>query len=122
MVHIKSKMSVKKSFDILKSLGTIIAIAKHPESISAAYDDGSLRIIKSYGITSISKVQEYVSKDLWLKFQMLLYKNTLSMDGVERFCHPISDFCWEADDMIFHNKFRIYFPFSNEWEVEIEII
>ncbi len=124
MVYIKSEMPVKKNLEILKSLGTIVAIANHPVSMTAVYDDGSLRILKSHGVTSVSKyrVPEYIEKDPWLKFQMLINENTLSMSGVEQFCHRVDDYIWQANDMTCHNKFNIYFPFSNEWEVEIEII
>ncbi len=122
MVRIQSESQIKSSFEILKSLGDIVAIAKHPISVTAAYKDGSLRIAKSYGITFISKsrVPEYLEKEPWLKFQIDLSNNILG--EIDRFCYQIDNFVWQARDMAFHNKFDIYFPFSNEWEVEIEII
>ncbi len=124
MVHIQSKRSTKNDFEILKSLGKIIAIAKHPISIAAIYEDGSLRISQSHGITSLPQcfIPEYLKIDPWLKFQIDLFYNILVMSTVEEFCNPIEAHIYQANDMTFHKKFKIYFPFSEEWEVEIEII
>ncbi len=124
MVRIQSKKSIKNDFKILRSLGTIVAISKHPISIAAVYEDGSLRIAKSYGITSVSKhnIPAILDTDPWLKFQVDLNNNILVMDAVERFCYPTDTYIYQANDMTFHKKFKIYFPFSEEWEVEIEII
>ncbi len=120
----QSKKQTKKDLEALKSLGEIVAIAKHPDSISAVYKDGSLRISKSYGFDYVSKhkIPETLDIDPWLMFQVDIYNGLLIMSDVKRFCHQTSDHTWRADDMIFHKKFEIFFPFSNEWEVEIEII
>lgn len=125
MVYIKSEESIKNDLEILKLLNLkIIAISKHPTSITAAYEDGTLRIIKSFGILSVSKFEapSIIQKDPWLEFQVLINNNILLIDGVEQFCHKVDDFIFQANDMTLHKKFKIYFPFSDEWEVEIEII
>ena len=125
MVHIKSESQIKNSFEVLKSLGKIIAISNHPISMTVVYKDGSLYIIKTYGVTFVSKksIPEVLEKDPWLKFQVDLNNNILVMSDVDRFCHRTEEvYIYQANDMVFHNKFNIYFPFSGEWESEIEII
>ena len=124
MVHIQSKKPVDSGFEVLKSLGKIIAISSHPISMTAVFENGSLYIVKTYGITSVSKhnIPDILEKDPWLKFQVDLSNNILVMSDVKRFCHQVDTYIYQADNMTFHKKFKIYFPFSEEWEVEIEII
>ena len=124
MVHIQSKIQTKNDFKILKSLGEIVAVSRRPCSITAIYSDSTLRKITSYVVTSVSKyrILDILREDPWLKFQVDLFNNILVMDIVEQFCYPIDTYIYQANDMTFHKKFKIYFPFSEEWEVEIEII
>ena len=124
MVHIQSEIQIKNDFKILKSLGEIIAVSRHPCSITAIYRNSTLRRITSYGVTSVSKhkILDILREDPWLKFQVDLFNNILIMDAVEQFCHPTETHIYQADDMTFHKEFKVYFPFSEEWEVEIEII
>ncbi len=124
MVYNKSKIQIKNIIETLKSLGKIVAISDHQFQTNAIYYDGTLKIIKGWGIITVGKynIPEYLERDPWLKFQVDIVNNVLIMSDVTHFCHQISDFIWQANDMTCHNKFEIYFPFSNEWEVELEII
>ncbi len=125
MVHIQSKIQTKNDFKILKSLGKIIAIAKHPVSITVVYEDGSFRVLNDFGITRVPNryIPAILDSDPLLKFQVDLFNNILVMSAVEEFCYQTEEiYSYQANDMTFHKKFKIYFPFSEEWEVEIEII
>jgi len=124
MVHIQSERSIKDDLEALKLLGTIIAISKRSDVVIAVYKDGSLRYSKSYGVTNVSKhrIPLILEKDPWLGFQVDLSNNILVMSDVDRFCNEVELHVHRAKDMTFHKKFNIYFPFSEEWEVEIEVI
>ena len=123
MVHIQSKDKTRSDFEILKSLGKVIAISKKV-FLTAMYEDGSLRVARPSGVTSISKqnIPSILENDPWLKFQIDIFYGIMVMNTVEQFLYKVDDFVFQAVDMTFHKNFKIYFPFSEEWEAEVEII
>jgi len=123
MVHIQGKSQVKTDLEALKLLGKIIAISKQEDSLVVIYEDGSCRIANKDTIKYVwwQERNRIIDNDPWLRLQWDLFNNILVMSDVEQFCCQQDNY-YRAKDMTFHNKFNIYFPFSDDWEVEIEVI